>query len=238
MSDTHIVYKGRNAPFKAKITDFDGANYTDARMAAISRMELRYRPTEGATVEPIDSNIIGHAGCFDWATYAADADVVIAIGLLTLTVGHDQAAELVVYDPTYPQGRVVDTLGIKIDDEAQGTGPLIDVLYAPLTIEDDYPLLLSDFSRPVIRINSDTIKTITWPVMTAAMDGRDIVFEIMGSGDVDLVREPTTTMTFAGVTHSKLTGTVQYSMVRLRYNHTLNAMIPQDGTGSWKGGSI
>jgi len=231
MSDTFVVYKGRNAPFKARITDFDGSDYTDARMTAISRMELRYRPTDGATVEPVDSNNLDQRTCFDWATYAAEADVVIAIGLLDLTVGRDQTAELVVYDTTYPQGRVVGTLDIEVTAEAQGAGPLISILYPPLTVENDYPVVAADLSRPSIRVNAATLKTMTMPAGTSALDGARITFIILGVGDVKLLRNGTQTMINA--THVSITGTQQYSSITLEYVHATGIWAVVSVNGSW-----
>lgn len=238
---TQIVYKGRNAPFKARITDFDGTAYTAARMALITRMELRYRPTSGATVEPVDSAVVENADCFDWATYAADADAVIDLGSLDLTVGRDTEAELIVYDTAYPDGRVVGTLlDILVSAETQDAGALISILYpkTPLTVTDDYQVLLADFNRPSVRVNASTLKTMTMPAMTADYNGSRITFIIMGTGDIDIVASSGEDTTFGNETSTKLTGTEQYSAITLEYDSDLDMFVVIDGTMSWRGGMV
>jgi len=39
---TQTIYKGHNSPFSARITDYDGSNYTAARMETISRAYVKY----------------------------------------------------------------------------------------------------------------------------------------------------------------------------------------------------
>jgi len=120
------VYKGHNSPFLLEIQKVNGDAYTKELMSGITRVYLKYIPADGASAEYADSNT--HTSTFDWTTYAARGKLQIDIGLLDFTVGRDSAAEVVVYDSVWTEGRVVSQLDLQISDEALGDVDTADVL--------------------------------------------------------------------------------------------------------------
>lgn len=120
------VYKGHNSPFTVRIKKPNGAFYSATEMASISRVYLKYIPEDGSDAEYADSN--DTPSYFDWSTYASDGLLLIDIGLIDFTVGRDTKAEIIVYDSTWPQGRVVSQEDITISDDALGDIELADAL--------------------------------------------------------------------------------------------------------------
>lgn len=105
----------------------------------------------------------------------------------------------------------------------------------PITVIDDYQVLVDDFARQSIRINSTTLKTMIMPVMTENYDGATLSFIILGTGDVKLLRSGMNTM--INKTHVSITGTQQYSSITLEYVHAIMAWVVREVSGSWAGGA-
>ena len=236
---TQTIYKGHNSPFKVRIIDFDGSAYTAARMETISRAYVKYINADGQTAEYLDSAAAGHEDVFDWTTLAATGYLIIDGGLIDLTAGRDTTAELVIYDSTYPFGRMVTLLDILATADAEDTpaptAPGSYTTLAPLTVTDDYQVLIVDFSRPSIRVNAATLKTMTMPVMTAAYDGATLSVIILGDGDVKLLHTGTETM--VNETHVSVIGTQKYSSIKLEYVHAITTWVVRETVGSWAGGA-
>ena len=236
---TQTIYKGHNSPFTVRITDYDGTAYTAARMATITRAYVKYIYASGQTAEYLDSAAAGHDDVFDWATLAATGYLLIDGGLIDLTAGRDTTAELVVYDSAYPEGRVVTLLDILVTADAEDTpaptAPGIYTTLAPKTVTDDYQVLVADFQRPSIRVNAATLKTLAMPIMSEAYDGATLSVIILGAGDVKLLRNSTDTM--VNETHVSITGTQQYSSIKIEYVHAITAWVVRETVGSWAGGA-
>ena len=236
---TQTIYKGHNSPFLVRITDYDGSAYTAARMATITRAYVKYIYASGQAAGYLDSAASGHEDVFDWATLAATGYLLIDGGLIDLTAGRDITAELVVYDSTYPEGRVVTLLDILVTADAEDTpaptAPGSYTTLAPKTVTDDYQVLVADFQRPSIRVNAATLNTMTMPAMSSAYDGATLSFVILGAGDVKLLRNGTNTM--VNETHVSITGTQQYSSIKIEYVHAITAWVVRETVGSWAGGA-
>lgn len=236
---TQTIYKGHNSPFPVRITDYDGSAYTAARMATITRAYIKYIYASSQTAEYLDSAAAGHEDVFDWSTLAATGYLLIDGGLIDLTAGRDTTAELVVYDSTYPDGRMVTLLDILVTADAEDTpaptAPGSYTTLAPKTITDDYQVLVADFQRPSIRVNAAVLKTMTMPAMSSAYDGATLSFVILGAGDVKLLRNGTDTM--VNETHVSITGTQQYSSIKIEYVHAITAWVVRETVGSWAGGA-
>lgn len=236
---TNLVYRGCNSPFLVTLKDILDATFTATSMAAITRVVLKYIPSSGAASESADSDTPAHADVFDWTTYANDGKLLIDLGLLDFTVGRDTAVELKVYDATYTSGRVqADLLDIEVSDAFEDTGSGVDPLpsvFAPLTVTDNYQVLLADLSRSSIRVNAATLKTMTMPAMTAAYDGKKVSFIIQGEGDVKLLRNGTQTM--INGTHVSITGTQRYGRITLEWIDAITTWGVCDPVGHWEGGA-
>ena len=111
------VFKGLDSPFTFIIKDIAKVAYTAAMMARITRALLKYTPSTGADPEYADSDESDCADAFDWETYEDDGRLVVDLGMLDLTVGRDRTAELIIYDATYTNGRVIAQLDIQITEE-------------------------------------------------------------------------------------------------------------------------
>ena len=236
---TQTIYKGHNSPIAVRITDYDGSIYTAAKMATITRAYVKYIYASGQTAEYLDSAAAGHEDVFDWATLAATGYMLIDGGLIDLTAGRDTTAELVIYDSTYPEGRMVTLLDILVTADAEDTpaptAPASYTTLAPKTVTDDYQVSAVDFQRPSIRVNAATLKTMTMPAMSSAYDGATLSFVILGVGDVKLLRNGTDTM--VNETHVSITGTQQYGSIKIEYVHAIAAWVVRETVGSWAGGA-
>jgi hypothetical protein len=209
-------------------------------MATITRAWIKYIPATGSTAEYADSAISGHEDVFDWATLAATGYMLIDAGIPpNLTAGRDTTAELVVYDSTYPDGRVVTLLDLLVTEDAEDTPssviPATSYTLAPLTVMDDYQVVINDLYRPSIRVNAATLKTLTMPVMSAAYDGASLSVVIIGDGDVKLLHTGTETM--VNETHVSVIGTQKYSSIKLEYVHAITTWVVRETVGSWAGGA-
>jgi len=233
MANTITVYIGFDSPALVELKKIDGSVFTAADMEAITHIKLRYTYVSGATVEEFDSDIVAHAGVFDWATYASTGRLVLDLGLMTITVGRDEKAELIVYDATYTNGRVVKQLDLYVTDQAGGSGTNPPAYSAPLTVIDDYDILTTDFSRTAIRMNAATSKTATLPVITEAMDGKQIPFEKQGAGNAVLAAGAGNTI--GDATDTQMTGTSTYATILVRANYATGCWVVCGGIGKWQG---
>ena len=236
---TYPIYKGHNSPFAVRITDYDGTNYTAAKMATITRAWIKYIYASGQAAEYADSATSGHEDVFDWSTLAATGYMIIDLGILDFTEGRDTAAELVVYDSAYPNGRMVTLLDLLVTADAEDTpSPIVPASHyalAPLTVTDDYSVVINDLYRPSIRVNAAILKTLTMPAMTSDYDGASLSVVIIGDGDVKLLRNGTQKM--VNETHVSVTGTQKYSSIRLEYVHAITSWVVRESVGSWAGGA-
>lgn len=239
MGTTYPIYKGHNSRFAVRITDYDGTIYTAAQMATITRAWIKYINATGGTAEYADSATSGHEDVFDWTTLATTGYMIIDPGLLDFTEGRDTEAELVVYDSANPYGRMVTLLDLLVTADAEDTpSPIIPASHyalAPLTVTDDYQVVINDLYRPSIRVNATILKTLTMPAMTATYDGASLSVIIIGDGDVKLLRNGTQTM--VNETHLSITGNQKYSSIRLDYIHAITAWVVRESVGSWAGGA-
>jgi len=236
MADTHIIYKTHNSPFSEVITDFDGAEYTATEMAAITRVTLKYTPTvDGVAGTPQEVDSEENDDVFDWETYESDAKIKIDLGLLDLTVGRDEAAELMVYDTKYTSGRMVSLLDLLISDDAEDDE--IETATAltrdPLTLTDDYDILAADFYRTSLRLNALVQKTLTLPAKAAALDGKRIRILIRGIGDCELECQGATKI--VNSSYTTYTGTTRYGSIELEYDYDLDLYFMVAHEGHWSG---
>ena len=238
MTDTYKVYRGHNSPYLLEITDVLGNKYNAEKMAAISRMYLKYIPASGATAEFADSEGSGHEDCFDWATYASTGRVLIDIGMLDFTAGRDATAEVVAYDTDYPDGRVVEQIDIYVSDEADGDIDLVNPLSAllskdPLTITADTTLTVDQLGRS-IRVNGSSLITITMPSLGADEDGVRVTFIQQGAGAAKVLAADSDVMVALGKTY--ITSGSLFAAITLEYIHAITTIVAVDGMGKWTGG--
>lgn len=240
---THIVYYSKNSPFKLQLTDFDGSIFTSARMDTITKAYLKYKANENATPEIADSELVGHSGVFDWSTYKATGEILINLGGLAFTEGHDQEVELVIYDAINTEGRVQNpVLDIQISYEVAGDFTGAAVLtkavgvsaLPPITVTDaDYVVESADFNRPSIRMVSASAHDVTLPVLTSTIDGGKLKIIIGGDGDVTLTCQGTNKI--LNSSHASMTGTDQYGSVELEACYALGIYVISKPTGKWTG---
>jgi len=104
---------------------------------------------------------------------------------------------------------------------------------APITVTENYQVLIDDLARQSIRIDSDTPKTLTMPAMTESYDGALLSFIILGVGDVKLLGNYGQTMVNGA--YLSIVGTQKYSMITLEYVHPIITWVVSKSTGNWAG---
>jgi hypothetical protein len=229
------VYKGHNSPFLIDVTDVVGTNYTAAQMATISRVYLKYDGGASPQYEYADSDTLAHADVFDWVTYASTGRLLVDLGMLDLTANTDTTAEIVVYDTTYTDGRVLPQFELEISDEAQGDVALVDALSAvssgfSLTVTDDYTITTDNLGG-TIRLNAATDKTLTLPSVGADEDGEAVIIMRIGAGDVTVVAADSDTI--GSTTATQIESGSALAAITLQYVHSITAWVVLDGRGSW-----
>jgi hypothetical protein len=238
MNDTYKAYKGHNSPYLFEVTDVLGNRYSATKMAAITRMYIKYIPATGGTAEYADSDGSGHEDAFDWATYASTGRVLIDIGMLDFTAGRDATAEVVVYDADSPDGRVVDQIDLYVSEEAESAVSLVGTLHNPtltLTVTDHYTITSANFGGS-IRMNASTSKTITAPDdADSDDDGQRVTITKIGAGSV-VIATPLGYF-IASTSHTSLTGSSALASVTIEYVHAIKTWVVVEGKGSWTGGS-
>ena len=90
-----IVYLNRDNTIDRQLLA-DGSVLTALQMQAINRIDLIYN---GQTFSSDD-----HPSVFDWTSRAAEGAVVISAGALPIQIGTDLNADLIIYDPSNPNG--------------------------------------------------------------------------------------------------------------------------------------
>ncbi|MGB5217105.1 MAG: hypothetical protein WBN66_02285 [Smithella sp.] len=161
-----VIHKGTNAPVLVKLFDVDNSLLTAAEIAAITKIEVYYRPDTGATPETVDST--SYAAGFDKTTYAARGEIMLKIGLVDFTAGRDRQAELIIYNATYTSGRVIGLLDMQISDEVEDgailTDPLTGIAYKFKTIS------VAGQSSVVADSDIDTVTLIAGANVTLTTD--------------------------------------------------------------------
>lgn len=109
---TEIVYINGEVSYDNSIDLIlkeNGTALTALQMATITAMGLVYQGTEYKSGD--------YAAAFDFTTYADDAKVILKPQKITgIAAGRDPKAEVVVYDPSNPNGIVWDTIDLMIQD--------------------------------------------------------------------------------------------------------------------------
>ena len=107
---------------------------------------------------------------------------------------------------------------------------------SPITSTDDYQVLVADFARQSIRINSSTLKIVSMPVMTEDYDGAKFAAIIEGDGNVKLLAGAGDYM--VNQTHLSVLGESKYSRIEFEYDFALRTWIVCHSTGKWTGGAL
>lgn len=122
--DTMTVYKGRDCPYKVKIS-YDGDPFTEAEINAFTEMRVLYDDSEYMDSTTCDA-------CFEFGTtettFADDSMVQIDLGTVNWTAGTDTEAELIAYDATHTNGRIIGTFKMVVTDDALVGAALTDPL--------------------------------------------------------------------------------------------------------------
>ena len=235
MADTTVIqyqkiWLGRHNPFSISIL-----RNGEALDSTITKITIKYKTFFISSAS--------YPLLFDFSDYATTGKVDVDLSGLALTVGFDDACEIIVYTEAFPDTGIVcePLLHLEVTDEVLGDETLVDpiaytwqpALLPPKTVVDDYPVELIDFLRPSIRVDAATLKTMTMPVMSEAYDGAHIAFIIEGDGDVRLLRGGTDHM--INETHLYILGTQKYSRIELEYDFKLQTWAVCRSTGNWAG---
>lgn len=127
MTQRITQYLGRDNPSLA-ILEWDGVTLTSSEMGAITRVDVRYK---GSYLSSNDFPAL-----FDWTTYASSGYLEFDLGSLDLPADRDEHAEIIAFDATYTNGRVVSVIELTISDEAKPDGTLTDVLSYTIALND------------------------------------------------------------------------------------------------------
>lgn len=127
MTQRITQYLGRDNPSLA-ILEWDGVTLTSSEMGAITRVDVRYK---GSYLSSNDFPAL-----FDWTTYASSGYLEFDLGSLDLPADRDEHAEIIAFDDTYTNGRVVGVVELTISDEAKPDGTLTDVLSYTIALND------------------------------------------------------------------------------------------------------
>ena len=232
---TYKVWRTKNSPFLLTIRDILGNVYTNAMMATISRIYVKYISATGENPKYADSNDPEHAAAFDWVTFAATGRLLMDLGVLDFTAGRDANAEVVVFDTDYPEGRVVEQLDIYVSDEVEGDIDLVDPISFvssgfSLTVTDDYEITTANLGGTV-RLNAATDKTLILPSVGADEDGKAIILMRIGAGNLTALASDSDTIGSSTATQVK-SGSALAS-ITLQYTHSITAWVVLNGRGSW-----
>ena len=164
-----VISKTRNSPVLVRLYDIDNTVFSEAEMAAITKVEIKYIPSDGAASESTTSTEC--VACFDWTTYAADRDLWIDIGSIAFTAGRDREAELLIYTADYTEGHVVGLLDIQISADAIRDATMIDPLVTSVALDD---------------LNDVEAAGTDGQVMTKQADGSNAYEDAAAGGAVDM----------------------------------------------------
>ena len=121
-SSPYIMWQGRNNHLLIEVT-FNGSKLTPTEMAAITKAEVNFNG------QIVDSTIC--AGCFDWTTYAAQSKVLVNLGAANFdltTTDRDKDTIFLLYSSSWTYGLVGGTFYMKVKDEADSGGDIIEPL--------------------------------------------------------------------------------------------------------------
>lgn len=237
MADTTVIqyqkiWLGRHNPFSISIL-----RNGEALDSTITKITIKYKTFFISSAS--------YPLLFDFSDYATTGKVDVDLSGLALPVGFDESCEIIVYTEAFPDTGIVcePLLHLEVTDEVLGDETLVDpiaytwqpALLPAKTEDDDYQVELIDFLRPSIRVNAATLKTMTMPTMSSAYDGATLSFVILGAGDVKLLRNGTDTM--VNGMHVSITGTQQYSSIKIEYVHAITTWVVRETVGSWAGGA-
>ena len=237
MADTTVIqcqkiWLGRHNPFSISIL-----RNGEALDSPITKITIKYKTFFISSAS--------YPLLFDFSDYATTGRVDVDLSGLDLTVGSDESCEIIVYTEAFPDTGIVcePLLHLEVTDEVLGDETLVDpiaytwqpALLPAKTVVLDYQVELIDFLRPSIRVNAAVLKTLTMPIMSEAYDGATLSFVILGAGDVKLLRNGTDTM--VNETHVSITGTQQYSSIKIEYVHAITTWVVRETVGSWAGGA-
>ena len=121
-SSPYIMWQGRNNHLLIEVT-LNGSKLTPTEMAAITKAEVNFNG------QIVDSTIC--AGCFDWTTYAAQSKVLVDLGAANFdltTTDRDKDTIFLLYSSSWTYGLVGGTFYMKVKDEADSGGDIIEPL--------------------------------------------------------------------------------------------------------------
>lgn len=227
------VFKGHRSPFRVPVLDVFGQPYTAEAMAGITRVYLKYIADADTDPKYVDSAT--DPAAFDCITHADAFVIIVDVGMLDLPIGHDLAAEIVVYDATYPQGRVITQVDMQVVDDALGDVVLADSLL--ILLGGPSVMNLVDPEDPIVLTREDLLKTICavsasdilvqLPSMGESEDGLYLDFVVGGAGSLIATCADEDTIGDALKTIMTLScgadGT--FGQVRIQYFHALTAWV-------------
>ena len=231
-----MIYLGRHNWFEIAL------RYNDAVLSsAILKIEIKYKTLF------ISSSI--YPSLFNFSEYATTGKISVDLSGLSLPVGTDDRCEIIAYTEDFSDTGIVCTpfLSLEVSSEVLGDATLMDLVpyswqpnrLPPLTIEDaDCQMVLADFNRSSIRMQSDVLRTVSFPVMTADYNGARMTFFIKGTGGIDIVAYDGESTTFGDLVHTKISGAEQFSAITLEYDADLDMFHVVDGVHHWNGGMI
>jgi hypothetical protein len=228
------IFIGRNSPFSVVVLNPVAYQpYSAAQMEAITRVVLKYTPVAGANAEYIDSDVAENEGMFDWETSASFGRVMIDPGTAPFSPGTDNAAEVIVFDATYPSGRVVAQVRMIVSDEAADDAVLVGVIgtTAALDVTTDYNMVTADLSRRSICLLAATDKNIYLPAGTEAMNGKRVTFIQGSTGRVIANAADGDTLVSTGETQL-ISGSL-FAAVTLEYKYAVRTWIGISALGKW-----
>jgi hypothetical protein len=100
------VYKDRSNTFSFQLT-MDGVALSESEMQEITKVEVLFKK--------LYFNSDDYPAAFDWDSEASDGKIIFSLGLIdTIPKGRDANSELIIYSPTFVDGRVWDLLDIQV----------------------------------------------------------------------------------------------------------------------------
>jgi len=166
--DTMTVYKGRNCPYKLKLS-YEGDILTESEIEAFTEVRVLFNS------EYMDSTTCDL--CFEFGTVettiADEGMIIVDLGSVAWTAGTDSAAELIAYDATYTNGRIIGTFQMTVSDDALAGASLVDPLTGAFIFKT---MDCSSGTDPVADSVTDTLViTGTTPVTVTGNSTTDTV---------------------------------------------------------------
>jgi hypothetical protein len=117
-----IIYNGTDSPVLVKLYDIDNTVLTDTEISAITKIEIKYIPATGSTVERVNS--VDYVAGFDFGTERASGEILTNLGLYGFTAGRDKKAEMLLYNSTYTSGAVIGIFDMQVLEDVNGSPTL------------------------------------------------------------------------------------------------------------------